>query len=476
MAMTFALAIAKKIIHWRAKKIKKKFLQSMADPAQAQARVLKEILALSKSDSLPAAPTVFSDYPSNCSWTNEPVLFYEATSGTSGIKKSIPYTKALKKSFENMFVLWLDNILTEHNDIFKTGKLFFSISPSLQSMGMQQDHEYLSLPLRVLLYPFLAVPPSSTADTNGQEFLKRVSIHLLKARDLEVISIWSPTYILSIFDWMQKNANSLVALGISQALIPSIRAGRWSEVWPNIRFISCWIDAGAQSYLPVMKTIFPDAIVQGKGLLATEGPLTIPWIHANGCIPLWNEVYLELLRSNHSIVPLYQMDKNEAGEILLSTKGGLLRYRLGDLVTCERMFDKSPIIRPLGRAGIVSDLVGEKLEEQLVRTVLMPFLSLAWCLLPQRNLQEKPGYILLAEQKIPAETIEIALQTIYHYKLARELQQIAAVTIIQVTNIGQKNIAYWSDRGFKIGEVKIRNLWHKLEDAQDFLKYLNLAK
>lgn len=43
-----------------------------------------------------------------------------------------------------------------------------------------------------------------------------------------------------------------------------------------------------------MQLQFPNVFVQGKGLLATEAPMTIPLIEANGYVPVLDEVFLNL--------------------------------------------------------------------------------------------------------------------------------------------------------------------------------------
>lgn len=98
----------------------------------------------------------------------EPVLFYEKTSGSSAAEKLIPYTQSLKDSFNRMFRIWLGDLL-EHLPELKTGKTFISISPAFNQhqmttqgkpIGLADDAEYLNTWARVLLNPFLVLPPS----------------------------------------------------------------------------------------------------------------------------------------------------------------------------------------------------------------------------------------------------------------------------------------------------------------------------
>ena len=56
--------------------------------------------------------------------------------------------------------------------------------------------------------------------------------------------------------------------------------------------------------------------------------------------------------------------------MVLTTGGGLYRYRLRDEVEITGFSAECPLLRFLGKADRVVDLVGEKLAESHVRSVL----------------------------------------------------------------------------------------------------------
>ena len=57
-------------------------------------------------------------------------------------------------------------------------------------------------------------------------------------------------------------------------------------------------------------------------------------------------------------------------EVVMTTSGGLYRYRTGDCVVCEGFADKLPVLRFSGRRGLTCDIVGEKLHESFVLSCL----------------------------------------------------------------------------------------------------------
>jgi len=424
------------LVHILASKTRTDFSKSLDNPRLAQDKVLKEILKLSGQDKLPESATLYCDYPVDQSWTAEAVKFYEVTSGSSETKKRIPYTSSLLKSFQALFIIWVDDVLTHYP--LKSGKLFISISPKFESLGMTSDLEYLNPFLQAVLNRFLAVPQHAFVARDGREFFSQLSVKLLKCRDLECISIWSPSYLISLLSFIKENHN----------------IENWHSVWPKLKLISCWVDGSSQEHASQLKALFPNVVIQAKGLLATEAPISIPWSQAMGCVPLWTQVYLEFLDLEGRIRPLYEMQPQQSGEILISTKGGLLRYRLGDIVECSYRFKNSPVIKFVRRVGDVSDLVGEKLDSTVLMNVFKDYSGMNWIMIANHD-----HYIFAAEQAINPDDIEAKLKHIFHYALARELGQLKPVVSVYVTDLQKQIIEYHTTRQVKLGDIKAKLLW-----------------
>ena len=47
-------------------------------------------------------------------------------------------------------------------------------------------------------------------------------------------------------------------------------------LWPRLRVVSCWDQGRARAEADTIRRWFPRARVQGKGLLATEGVVSVP--------------------------------------------------------------------------------------------------------------------------------------------------------------------------------------------------------
>ena len=189
----------------------------------------------------------------------ERVLIYEKTSGSSGASKYIPYNKAIRWSFTKMFLLWAADVARAIKG-FGAGRLYFSVSPSFgereeteqgKQVGLEDDTAYLSGPVRVLMNSFFVQSPPKSDMRTPEAFKESVSKRLLKAHDLESISVWNPSFLLILLDWMETNRARLLE---DESLWEDDRRRaafvddsiQWICIWPKLKFISCWADANAR--------------------------------------------------------------------------------------------------------------------------------------------------------------------------------------------------------------------------------------
>jgi hypothetical protein len=378
--------------------------------------------------------------------TPEPILFYEKTSGSSGAVKWIPYTRSLRKSFNQMFCVWAHDLI-KNGPKFSTGRLYACISPQLDSpdsdpensLSLQDDLDYLDGWLRWLLRPWLVMPEKLECLHDIHHFKHQLALALLQAEKLEIISIWSPSFIQVHLNYIQENIQSLreeLQGKISYERRELLREPQipWSKIWSNLKLISCWDAATAADGADGLRSQFPDILVQGKGLLATEAPMTIPLIEAQGYVPVLDEVFFEFEDDRGSLHGLHELSIGQDYTIILSQKGGLYRYRIGDRVRAMSMYRHTPCLEFLGRDGSISDLVGEKLQETFVRHILecLTFQGTSFkMLVPVAN---PPHYILLLDRakeapEVLAQHLDIALSESTQYHRARLLDQLAPLEV-----------------------------------------------
>ncbi|MEP0808197.1 GH3 auxin-responsive promoter family protein [Trichocoleus sp. ST-U2] len=403
--------------------------------------------------------------------TPESILFYEKTSGSSGSAKSIPYTKSLRATFNQMFCVWAHDLI-QHGPGFSTGKIYFCISPRLDTaspnsipVALEDDSEYLDEWLMLFLRPFLVSPPGLNRLRNAEEFKEKLAHALLLEENLEVISIWSPSFLRVQLDYIQTHRvrlwkelkNKMSAKRSKLLLEPEIP---WKLLWQELKLISCWDSANAADGAGFLRSLFPGVMVQGKGLLATEAPMTIPLIQAQGCVPMLDQVFFEFEDGEGKIHRLHEIVAGINYEIIISQKGGLYRYRIGDCVRVSHFYQGTPCLEFLGRNQATSDLVGEKLHSEFVRSVIEDLAlekTFFKSLVPVRKPVDR--YILLLDtaKESPdaiAQRLDDALMRSHHYRQARLLGQLAPARVLVSRQIPEIITLYGMRAGKKWGDLK----------------------
>ncbi|MEH2105629.1 GH3 family domain-containing protein [Nostoc sp.] len=400
------------------------------------------------------------------SLTPEPILFYEKTSGSSGAVKWIPYTQSLRRSFNQMFCVWAHDLII-HGPKFSAGKIYACISPQLNvadSQSLQDDLDYLDGWLRWFLRPWLVMPNKLNWLHDVNLFKHQLALALLEAEKLEIISIWSPSFLQVHLKYIQENQDLLQAElhnRISHHRLQLLNESNipWMQLWPNLKLISCWDSANAADQAQGLRLKFPDALIQGKGLLATEAPITIPLIVAEGCVPVLDEVFFEFEDETGCLSGLHELNIGKEYTVILSQKGGLYRYRIGDRIRVTHYYRHTPCLEFLGRHQAVSDLVGEKLQETFINNALT-LLNLQETdfksLMPIAN---PPHYILLLDAaketpEIIAQQLDQALSESYHYKRARSLGQLAPPQVLISSQIPEILVSHRIRTGSIWGGIK----------------------
>ena len=170
-------------------------------------------------------------------------------------------------------------------------------------------------------------------------------------------------------------ADQLVAI-----LSESKRCGDYKSVahqlWPSLMLIIANAGGSFATYIPQLQHYLGDKIRIGSPLyVATEGMFGVNkriYNHVSAYTLLTNEVFFEFIpladadSSDPKITLLAEEIKmGEVYEIVVTTSGGLYRYRMGDLIKVleEGTAADPPVIDVLGRKNLVCGVYGEKVSE-----------------------------------------------------------------------------------------------------------------
>lgn len=329
--------------------------------------------------------------------TVEPVLAFELTGGSSGGRRVVPYTASLLADFQELLSAWLADLLTAHPGIAH-GRAYFAVSPALQRpvtrlgtvpVGLESDLAYFGPQIAAQLGPLLVWHPS-LAVADEAEWARRTALHLVASEDLSLVSVWSPTFLSRLLDEV-KTDEALPRLlhDGAHGLEPrpdrarALDRARQSEglvaaLWPGLTLVSAWADAASARPAEALKSRLGGVGFQAKGLLATEGFFTLPLCGLPFPLPALTGSLLEFEDPAGRLHLAHELETGVTYGLIVSTSGGLQRYRMGDRVRAMGLPEPSaegPRLQMLRFEGRTAgcDLVGEKLDEAFVLTCLAGF-------------------------------------------------------------------------------------------------------
>jgi hypothetical protein len=335
-------------------------------------------------------------------------------------------------------------------------------------VGLASEGAYLGADLAPAFMSVLAVPPSvaGLADIDAWRFATLA--HLLACRDLTIVSVWSPTFLIGLLDALPALADPLVRAirdGTHGVAADPVRAREvegalardpidTARLWPRLDTVSAWADGASRPYARRLAEMLPHAVLQPKGLLATEGAVTTP-VSAAWPVPALTSTVLELIDAAGRAHLCDELREGACYRVVITTPGGLYRYDLGDTVRCRGHDGLLPLLEFVGR-DVASDLVGEKLSEAFVSEALGAFEGAA-CLAPRAAAQ--PFYELLVEPhpgRAPpaAAAVDERLCANPQYAYARRIGQLGPLVVRPVERLLDRHARAELVRGRRLADIK----------------------
>jgi GH3 auxin-responsive promoter len=428
--------------------------------------------------------------------THEPVERMVPSSGSTSAAKLIPFTRGLRREFSRAVDAWMAELLSTIPSL-ADGPAYWSITPpatqSLETratvpIGFDDDSRYLGGTRQALARAILAVPPDVARLHDAATFQYATALFLLRARDLRLISVWHPSFLDRLLDTIDEHYAQLVddiAAGTLSAQTSSASidnfaaiAHRWLRpdsaraaalrrcasddvraIWPDLSLVSFWADGPSRAPAHHLANRLGIQI-QPKGLLATEGVVTIP---IDGLHPLAvNSHVFEFVDAAGRVRLASELEGQSEYSVLLTTSGGLYRYRLGDRVRVDGFVERTPSLTFVAREDRVADWFGEKLSEGFVTGVVERLFDAStprFALLAPERTALGVAYTLFisAGDEYPAlaERLESALRRNPNYAVCVDLGQLRPARIARVDAVAARRYidACVAD-GQRLGDVK----------------------
>ena len=433
--------------------------------------------------------------------TTGPVRFFEQTGGSSGGVKNIPYTDAGLKSFTDCLYAWLADLLRRRPAVGQ-GRSYFALSPVGRSLDQRIGAYPLGSPLpfayfgalRDTMIELSAVPMELRLLSDFDAWQRQTCLHLLRAEDLALIWVWSPTYLTEILRAMRRDAAMLLSelaadLAASQPMDMVRRRIRTLEdalggaqedlsaIWPRLDTISCWTDASSKGFAAELQALFPRAFMQSKGLMSTEAAVTFPYGEGPGSILAASSGFFEFVDEDGACRFAWQLTSGRIYRLIVTTGSGLYRYDTQDMVEVVGFSGNTPRLRFSGRAGISVDMCGEKLNESFVARCLDEIGLASYALLAATT-APSPHYRLLLEvgphgraNAAIAERLDQALGANPQYEYARRIGQLDPARVTPVDDLFGRLKRYRLRGGTSIAGMKAPVLLKEVDSA--FLSMLD---
>ena len=396
-----------------------RFLANTRDPLGAQKHLWEQQQALLKrapfwlqrlgkpGKALPplsAFPlTTYNDYSASLeesfsskvsTLSGDTILFWGETSGTSGTRKLFPLTRHFQAQFQLTTPPYVHALMTRFPGALSCPMLYFAgnspteRSPAGIEVGRISNFNYRNIPK--ILQSRYAFPLEVFESTTF--FYEWAPLYAL-ATDLSAMVAITPEKLSLFAHCISENRKKFMDFLDGKFHLPhhlpplKITAQRrqmlrqvlsshngnnitFQELWPSLRFVSCWISSVCALQLPRLKKYLGEKIpVVDATYSATEGWINVPLATTTAGGPVHPGAHIvEFLKEGdeadaRNLVPLNELQENQNYEIILTTAMGFVRYRLFDIVRCNGYFNRSPLIEFVQKSGNIVLLGVVKLRE-----------------------------------------------------------------------------------------------------------------
>ena len=426
---------------------------------------------------------------------------FQPTSGSTSKIKWIPYTQSFLNELDAAISPWMMDMYMHHPGMLK-GTHYWSLSwmpTELRrtiSGAVNDDLKLLPWWKRIFMGLTSSVPEGvSLADTSEDSQFATLC-YLLADKSLSFLSVWSPTFALTLFDNIIKHKLELVSVlatgkwGERTPALPGLKCPRsqrvaelllhWKggisaellqQIWPKLALVSAWDTSSSATWANKLQNLLPQSEFQGKGLWATEGVVTIPFQNKYP-LAICSHFYEFIDLDTEEVFPAWKLKLDQLVRPVLTTGSGLLRYAMKDKLRVSGFLQDCPCFEFLGRLDGI-DLVGEKMSPEIALEIMKSaeqnprLTAITVFAVPANTPDEKPFYLLLCEpnskiteleMKQVAATAEAELQACFHYQLARDLGQLGTLKVCCSQNARELYYSRCEARGMVVGNIKIEPL------------------
>lgn len=442
--------------------------------------------------------------------TSDPVQRFGVSSGSTRASKLVPYTRSLIAEFQEGIDPWMYHLMSDHSGVLG-GKAYWSVTPIGERprhssggipIGFDDERSYFGK-LTQWVFGTVMATPSELALVQDMDAFRYATLRfLLQESSLSWVSIWNPTFVTLFLSPLEKWFDQLIEdvrtgtlsvdLGVTPEVDASIRrnlrkssrrakelvqirngekANLYERIWPNLKLISCWAHGNSREAVRQLRSYFPNVAIQPKGLIATEAFVSFPLRGEASALSITSHFFEFEGVEDETIRLAHELEVGKKYSVIVTTGGGLYRYRLNDVIEVLGFEAQCPLIRFVGKQDKVVDICGEKLNEQFVSDIVKPILAelshqpTFWMMAPVQSstveytlfIQFEDGSDLDGTLERMGREIDQALRENYHYDYCRRLGQLGQCRVFLVDSRQSAHEAYLNvctELGQRLGDIK----------------------
>jgi GH3 auxin-responsive promoter len=343
--------------------------------------------------------------------TEEPILMFTITSGSTGEPKLIPVTESSRASNVKVTRLWYGRAINDHSGC-AAGKIFGLVGSAIEGhsaggipYGAASGLIYQSSPNWVRRAHAL---PYAIAEIKDFQAKYYTAMRLALEQDVTFIGTPNPSTILRLVETADRfsadivkdihdgtvsdrfeiptrlrgalferiEANPSRALQLAQ-LVKRQERLRPVDYWPRLQLIGCWKGGSVGVRLKEFSEWFGAMPVRDLGYMASEAQMSLPISDdgSSGILAIDANFYefiaeTEIASAQPRTLGCDELEVGAVYYLILTTAAGLYRYDINDLVRIVGFHGKTPLIEFLRKGRDVTNITGEKLHvNQLIQVM-----------------------------------------------------------------------------------------------------------
>ncbi|HEY7217810.1 MAG TPA: GH3 auxin-responsive promoter family protein [Candidatus Binatia bacterium] len=336
--------------------------------------------------------------------TEEPIVMFTMTSGSTGEPKLIPVTETSRRNHRQLTRFWYYRALVDHPALF-SGKLLGVVSPAVEGrtacgipFGSASGLVYQSSPSWIR---HAYAVPYEIAEVKDFEVKYYLTMRLALEHDITFLGTPNPSTILQLVESVNRNKYEIIkdicdgTITARFNLQPEMRAAlagrlrknparakrlesliksdgtlRPKEYWPRLQLIGCWKGGTVGIRLKDFNRWFaPNTPIRDLGYMASEAQITLP-VSDDGCagiLAVDKNFYefipeTEIGRVSPTTLTCAELQNGENYYLILTTPAGLYRYDINDLVRVAGFYHQTPLLEFVRKGRDVINITGEKLH------------------------------------------------------------------------------------------------------------------